>query len=372
MRQIIISAVAILIVAGSILVARNLSNRNRPKAPKAKGEVPAVFVETVQNGTTAIEVTASGNLAALNRIELYSEVQGIFEYSSGLFEPGIRYKKGAVLLRINSDEHRANLRAQKSNLYNQLVAILPDLRFDYADAHPRWEQYVKDFDVEGKLQPLPEYGSDREKLFIAGKNIVSTWHTVKNLEERLTKYTIYAPFNGVLTESLVDKGALVRTGQKLGEFISPGVYELETSVNAAYADILRSGKSVELTNIEGTKNWRGRVHRVNSLIDPATQTVKAYIRVKGNDLREGMYLEAELDARSEPNSMEVSRKLLIDNDKLFAVRDTVLELLTIEPVYFKEKTVVVRGLPDGTTILNKALPGAYDGMKVKIFDADKG
>ncbi len=209
-------------------------------------------------------MTASGNLAARDRIEVFSEVQGIFDQSAHQFDAGVYYKEGEVLLRINSDEHRANIRAQKSNLYNQIVAILPDLRFDYPDAHPKWEAYVTSFDVERLLRPLPRSSSDKEKLFIAGKNIQSTWYSIKNLEERLSKYTIYAPFNGILTEALVDKGALVRPGQKLGAFISPVVYELEVGANAEYADLLKVGNSVQLHNVEHTKTWKGRVDRLNS------------------------------------------------------------------------------------------------------------
>lgn len=370
MRQIIISALGILIVVGALLIARNLSSQNKPKAQKEARPVPTVFTQTVKNGSTPITVTAGGNLAALDRIELYSEVQGIFEYSAGKFEPGVAYQKGAVLLRINSDEHRANLRAQKSNLYNQIVALLPDMRFDYPDALPNWEKYVQEFDVEGPLKPLPNPGTDKEKLFIAGKGITTLWHNVRNLEERLAKYTIYAPFTGVLTEALVDKGTLIRSGQKLGSFINPAVYELEVAVNAAYADLLRVGNNVVLHNIERSKTWRGQVSRLNSLIDPATQTVQAFIRVSSRDLREGMYLEADLTAKNEPNTFELSRKLLVDDDKLFFVRDTLLDLITIDPVYFKDETVVVRGLPDGTQVLSKALPGAYAGMRIKVFEAE--
>lgn len=369
MRQIIISIIGILLIGGAILAKNHLAASKKEPPAKAKPPVPTVFTEVVKNGNTPISVTASGSLAARDRLELFSEVQGIFDFSAGAFEPGIGYKKGSVLLRINSDEFRANLRSQKSNLYNQVVATLPDLKFDYADAVGKWEQYVTTFDVNAPLKALPETTTDKEKLFIAGKGINSTWYNVKNLEERLAKYNIYAPFTGVLTEALVDKGALVRAGQKLGEFINPNVYELEVAVNAQYADILKIGKTVSLHNIERTKNWTGKVNRLNPLIDANSQTIKAYIQVSGKDLREGQYMEADLTAKEEENTYEVSRKLIVDNDKLFVLQqDTLLKLMPIEPVYFKENTVVVRGLENGMKMVSRLVPGGYDGMIVKELD----
>lgn len=367
MRQYIISAVGILIIAIGYFGMQKMASTEKPVPEKEVRAIPAVFTQIVKNGSSPISVTASGNLAARDRIEIFSEVQGLFDYSSNQFKPGVYYKKGAVLLRLNSDEFRANMKTQKSSFYNQIVGLLPDLRFDYPDAFQKWQDYVTAFDVEQLISPLPTPSSDKEKLFIAGRNINSTWYNIKNLEERLTKYTIYAPFSGVLTQANINKGALVRAGQKLGEFINPNIYELEVAVNSSYADLLKVGNAVAVNNIERTKNWTGKVNRLNSLIDPNTQTIQAFIRVSGKGLREGMYLEADLTAKNEENTFEVSRKLLTDNNKLFVLEGGLLKLQEIESVHFFEKTVVVRGLADGTEILERMLPGAYDGMTVKRF-----
>ncbi len=367
-RKIFISLIGIGIIALGLFGKSTLASKKKPEPEKAARAIPTVFTQKITNSSTPIAVTASGNLAARDRIEIFSEVQGIFEYSAHPFKPGINYRNGEVLLQLNSDEYRANLRAQKSTLYNQIVATLPDLRFDYPDAFQKWEDYVTSFDVEKPLRALPVMTSNKEKLFMAGRNINSTWFTVKNLEERLSKYTIYAPFDGVLTEAGLDKGVLVRPGQKLGEFINPSIYELEVAVNSSYVDLLKVGNTVTLNNVEGTNTWKGSVSRLNSLVDPNTQTIQAFIRVNGRGLREGMYLEARLTAKEEENTFEVSRKLIVENKKLFVLENDMLKLTEIEPVHFTEKTAVVRGLPDGTEILERMLPGAYDGMRVKRFE----
>ena len=56
------------------------------------------------------------------------------------------------------------------------------------------------------------------------------YYSIKNIEKRLSKYNITAPFNGVLTEALVTKGTLIRPGQKLGEFIDTSVFEIELAI----------------------------------------------------------------------------------------------------------------------------------------------
>ena len=368
LRKIIVSLVGILMVFGSIFWSRSMVSNN--EAPKTKQEksVTAVITQKVLNTSTPISITTSGNLSAKKRIELFAEVQGVFEPTGRDFLPGEQYKSGATLIKINSDEHSANIRSLKSNLYNQLVNLLPDLRLDYPDAFPKWETYVSQFDVEADLKDLPEPSSEKEKLFIAGKNIFTTFYNIKNLEERLLKYTISAPFYGVLTEADVRHGTVVRAGQKLGTFISPNVYELEVNINESYSDLMKIGSSVNLRNIAKTKSWQGTVSRVNATVDPNSQSIQVFIQVSGQGLREGMYLEASVTAKEEENTYELDRKLLVDNSKIFAVKDSTLQLMDVDPVYFKESTVVVRGLADGTDILKNAVPGAYQGMKVKIIE----
>jgi membrane fusion protein (multidrug efflux system) len=367
LRQIIISFGGILIIALGFFGMQKMAANKKPEPEAEVRAIPTVFTQKVTNGSLPIFITASGNLSARDRIEIFSEVQGIFDFSANQFKPGVYYKKGAVLMQLNSDEYRANMRAQKSGLFNLIVGLLPDLRFDYPDAFQKWQDYVIAFDVEQVLKPLPESTTDKEKLFIASRNINTTWFNVKNMEERLATSTIHAPFSGVLTEANIDEGALVRAGQKLGEFISPNIYELEVAVNSTYADLLKTGNSVTLNNIERTKNWIGKVNRLNSFIDPNTQTIQAFIRVSGKGLREGMYLEADLTAKDEENTFEVSRKLIQDNNKLFVLEGDKLILKEIETIHFMEKTVVIRGLSDGTELLERMLPGAYEGMTVKRF-----
>lgn len=371
-RKIILAVLGFSMIFGAFTVARKtLANKEERRGRPESKLVVGVFVEKVQNTSSPITITTSGNLRAKNRVELYSEVQGIFNSSSRSFKPGAWYKKGEALLELDKKEEVIALKAQKSNFYNQLVLLIPDLRLDYPDAAGKWETYVQNFKVDEPLPTLPEPESEKEKLFLSGRNIYTAFYNVQNLETQLINYTILAPFSGVLTEALVDPGALIRPGQKLGEFMDPSVYELEVAINTAYGDLLGLGKTVQLHNVERTKTWTGKVVRVNSMVDPASQTIPTFIQVSGKSLKEGMYLEADVTAKEEENTYEVNRKLLVENDKLFVVRDTVLDLVTVEPIYFKENTAVVKGLEDGALLMAKAVPGAYVGMRVKVFSDEE-
>ncbi len=367
MRRILTIAIGILLLVGAVLISKLfIANKKKPK-PKFDKIVKKVTVDTVQNKEVPIIITASGNLTAKHKIQLFAEVQGVLKIGTKEFKAGTYYTKGETLLRINSDEFYANLQSQKSNFYNKITAILPDIRLDYPNEYQKWQDYLNSFDINKTTPKLPTINTDKEKYFISGRGINTTYYNVKNLEVKLGKYSLRAPFKGILTEALVTPGTLVRAGQKLGEFIDPSVYEMEVSVNATFADLLKKGNVVKLHNLENTSEYTGKVIRVNGKIDATSQTIKAYIQVAGKTLKEGMYLEANLIAKSEKNAIEVSRKLLVDNKQLFVVNDSILNLIDINPVYFSAENAILKDIENGTLILSKPVPGAYDGMKVEIL-----
>ena len=372
MRKVILSVLAgIVIIAASILGARLIANSKKDKRPKPQKVVKTVFVDTVKNSLVPIIIPANGNLVAKQRVELFAEVQGVFRKGSRLFRTGQEYKKGEVLIKIDASEYYASVQSAKSNLYNLITSIMPDLQLDYPEHFGKWQKYLANFDLAKPTPELPEIASDKEKYFITGRGIFSSYYNVKNLEQRLSKYTIYAPFDGILTEALVTEGTLVRAGQKLGEFINTGVYELQVAVSKTYGDYLKVGEKVQLSNLEGTESYEGKVARINAKVDQASQTITVFIEVKNDQLKEGQYLEANLNARQEENAIEIDRSLLLENNQVFVVRDSILDVIDVKPVYFGEKTVVVKNIPDNTPLVAKPVTGAYAGMLVKVFE-DKG
>lgn len=366
MRKLILSAIGLVIILLAVLGAYLIiENSNKPK-PRIEKVVKTVFAETVTNTTVPITIPANGTLVAKHKLELYSEVQGVFQSSAHDFKAGQPYRKGESLIRINSSEYYASVQSAKSDLYNLITSIMPDLRLDYPEVFPAWEAYLNNFDISKSVAPLPETNDEKANYFITGRGIVSSYYNIKNLEQRLSKYSIYAPFNGILTEALVTKGTLVRSGQKLGEYIDTSVYELELAISKTFSDLLQIGEKVELNTLEGNQTYTGNVTRVNGRIDQATQTIKVFVEVKGDNLKEGMFLEANLKAKDEPNAIKISRKLLVDESEIFIIKDSILDLIQVKPVYFSPKEVVIKGVPDGTKILSKSVPGAYAGMLVKV------
>lgn len=269
-----------------------------------------------------------------------------------------------MLVSVDNAEYLATLRASRAQLLQNITTILGNLKFDYPEAFEKWNSYVQNFDVNKSLRELPTTLDPREKSYISSKSIVTQYYNIKAQEVQGSYYKIRAPYGGILRENLVDKGAMINAGQTLGTFIDPSVYELEVKVNPSELDLINVGKSVTLANSEKTKSWKGKVSRINKIIDPQSQSALVIVEVRGKALREGMFLQASINTVTLENVAEIERNLLIEEDYVFLVVDSTLQKQKVDVEHVADKTVYVSGIPSDAWVIEKPVAGAYVGMKV--------
>ena len=202
-----ILAVGFLIAQALIGMKQESTISARPAQPR-----PVKVVEFVPSDVIPV-TPIEGRVDALNRMDVFAEVNGVLALGGREFREGMRFRAGEVMLALDDAEPQAALVAQRSQLLQLLSASMADLRLDYAGSWPQWQAYIQAFDVNGPCEPFPEFSTDREQFFLANRGILSAYHTIRSAEERLAKYAVRAPFDGTLTSTLVRPGALVRAGQ---------------------------------------------------------------------------------------------------------------------------------------------------------------
>ncbi|WP_027419021.1 efflux RND transporter periplasmic adaptor subunit [Crocinitomix catalasitica] len=368
MRKIIITISGIAILALGFLGNRLLTNSKKEPEKKIENTVNSVYVQIAENKAVPVTIATSGSVVAKDRMEIYAEVTGVFQGGSKSFKPGTAYSSGSTLIRINNAEYNASVVSQRAAFKNAVTGILADIQFDYPGSLQMWKDYLSSIDIEKNLPSLPKAKSEQESHYITGKNISTTFYSIKNLETRLNKYTITAPYSGVLVAANVTPGTLVNQGQKLGEFIKPGVFELELNVNSTLKDLLAVGKEVSLTNIDKSKSWTGSVTRINPQINTSSQTIQIFVEVVAKDLNEGEFIEADIDAHDVIDAIEIPRNLLVNNQSIFIIQDNQLSLLPVDIIFDKSNSSIVKGITDGVKMLAKPLPGAFEGMHVTVIE----
>lgn len=371
-KRTLAAIIAVLVVVAGVAISTILSNQKQPMQRRSgNGVVREVPLLTVRNGDVPAPVVVSGPLAAYDRVDLYAEVSGVLANAPKPFRAGTRFDKDEVMLRLDDRVYRHNVRAQKSLFMNRLTQLLPDFAIDFPDRAAAWEEYLKQTDPDRPLVPLPEARSDKERFYLASRDIYNLFHTIRGMEVTLGKYTLRAPFNGVVALASLNPGTLVRAGQKLGEFAGTRRFEVDASLPAFDAGRLSPGMVVSLAADARPGDFEGRVARIGGVIDPETMSVRVFVTTSAPGLRDGMYVTGRVESsRPVPDAVAVSKDLLVGTRSLYVVRQGVLQLQTVIVAGHVGDRVILRGLADGTVILAQPWPEARPGARVPGADGN--
>lgn len=352
----------ILAIFVGIFLSKRLSSGGIEKNINISFRNKLVAVQEVKTSEIQIKIRVNGRLKALNRMEIYPEVNGILLSTS--FREGASMSAGDIIARMDSREFELQLQSQKSSLISLLAQSLPDMAVDYPEAYPYWKSFAASIRSDAPLPSLPLVGNDQLRQYLSVRSILPSYYNIQSQEERLKKYLIRAPYNGILSEALVDPGTMVRAGQKIGTYVNRGAYELQASLSLNDLNYLKTGSKVRLYTEKKDQSYIGTLSRVNTVVDPLTQMVSAFLTVEGPDLREGLYLQAEIWGGVRENAYEVKRQMLQGNQLYLVGRDSSLYLKEVEILSFNGENAIISGLTSGDMMPVRMIPGAFEGLKV--------
>ena len=357
-------AIGVGMMNGLISMKEEMPVSDKPTAPRA------VRNAVIEVGSIHPETPVEGRVEAMYKMDLISEVTGTLLMGSREFREGMAFAAGEVILAMDDTEARLALIAQRSQFLQLLSGQLADLQMDFDGSSEVWTGYVKSIDVDETLPPLPEAASDRERLFLSNRGIVSNYHSIRSAEEKCSKVQVRAPFDGIVVLANVQPGALVRAGQMAGKFVGEGNYEVKTAVHARYLATIQRGDSVQFYDEEGKTVATGTVHRIAGNVDPSTQSASVFCRIKPvrgavNALRDGRFLTGTIESAPLENSFQLPLAWMHDESHVFEVVEGRLKEREIEVLFRSRSHAIARGLESGVVVLSESLTNAFEGMIVR-------
>lgn len=361
-------AVAIALIALAVTMFKKIAKKEDKNimavsAPTLK----AAKMKTVEYKNFNTSVEALGQIISTQPIDIVAEVSGKIVKGDVVLRKARNFNKGALLFRVDNGEVILNLKSQRSNFLNALVLMLSDLKLDFPDEFDKWNNYFLGIDISRSIPNLPTINSDREKTFVATKNILGQFYSIKSAEERLSKYEVYAPYSGTITDVYTDAGSVANPGTRIVKVMRTDQLELELPVRKEDIQWIKIGTNVQLFSEDKRQSANGKVVRMSNTLDPNTQSINVYISVnpRGMKLYEGMYLVAKLAGRSINNAMEIDRKAVFDDNKVYVMTaDSLLEQRIITVHKVNTETILCSGLDKGAKVVNDNLLGLSESVKV--------
>jgi membrane fusion protein (multidrug efflux system) len=255
---------------------------------------PGIVVEATKVSLVKLPqaLTAVGSVRSDETIVLRPEIAGrIAEIS---FREGEQVARGRVLVRLDDSVQQADLQRAKANL------VLSKSKFDRA--------------VELRDQGFISSQARDE----AENNLKVAQADVEQMQARLDKATIRAPFSGVIGLRQVSIGDYVKEGQDMVNLESLDPLKVDFRVPEISLSLVKEGQTLQITlDAIPDKAFDGRVYAINPLIDANGRSIviRAHVPNREGKLRPGMFARVRLFTSG------VKDTLVVPEESLFPVGD---------------------------------------------------
>lgn len=266
-----------------------------PSAAASAGK-PALTVTVVSpaQASWARTLSANGSVAPWQE-SIVSAEQGGYRLAEVLVNVGDRVKRGQVLARMAVDTVQVELA--------QTRAALAESEATLAEAQANAER-ARQLQTTGAIsaQQINQYLT-AEKT--ARARLQAQRARLQSDQLRLTKTTIAAPDDGVISARLATVGAVAGNGQELFRLIRGGRLEWRAEVTAAELSQIRPGMKAVLQLPDGSSTV-GKVRMVAPTVDPQTRNGLVYVDLTAaqagasSTVRAGMFSRGEFELGSTP------------------------------------------------------------------------
>jgi multidrug efflux pump subunit AcrA (membrane-fusion protein) len=372
-RKSLISVLIVIVLLAVALMLSRLFAGMAEESQESQREEATLYVKTqkVAYTTNVAKIIETGRLSSQQTVDLSAEVQGMILPGNITLREGTKFSKGDLLIRIFDEEARNNLKASKSRFMNGIAGILPDIKIDFPDSYQKYEDFFNSIKINEPLPELPDVDADKEKVFLASRNILNDYYTIKSAEVRLSRYRMYAPFDGTFTAVYLEPGSVANPGSRIASMIRTDKLELEVPVRDEDAYWIHIGDQVIVSTKDKHTRWTGKVVRKSAFMDPASQTIAIYVDMvhdADKPLYQGQYLRAEFASKTLDHTMEIPRNAVFNKDRVFTVINGKLKENKVDILKSNETTVLFNGLPEGVELVVEPLVNAKEGFNAEILN----
>jgi membrane fusion protein, multidrug efflux system len=330
-------------------------------------QIKTVLVTKVKNTTIKNQINSAGRVVSLNNITISSEVQGRLA-GNNTFKKGSEVMEGEVIFSVRDTDLRLLIKAKKSQFMSLISANIPDIRVDFGNEYIKWNDFFNTIDLEENLPDFPQMNTAKEKNYIISRSILAEYLSIRSDEEKLGKYTVLAPFDGIITKSYSDVGGNVNPGSPVVDFIRKGNMEIELTVNTSEIQFINIGDIVSFT--DNGKKYSGKVIRKGRFVNTNTQNISVFTSINDNEgsLYNGMYLNATITTKGTENTFKLPRRSIFENNKVFIVdTEKRLKIKNVNIIAYQGDEVIIDNMLENTLIVNEPLVYATEGTIVKAI-----
>ncbi|MCA9577892.1 MAG: efflux RND transporter periplasmic adaptor subunit [Polyangiales bacterium] len=371
----LVSLLLILLVLGMAAGFFTYMKNTRPEAERVERVDEGILVEvtTVARATHEVRIRAQGTVRPARQVVVIPEVGGRVRWHHEQLVAGGRVRANDTLLRIDARDYRLAVEASTAEV-NRAELELQMERGRQAVAQREWASFGD-----------PEAGESGRalatrdpQLRTAQVGVVAANSSVERARLNLSRTTIRAPFNAMVTTEAVEVGQVVGPQSQLATLVGTDEFWIQVSVPvASLASIVVSeSEGSEATVVQDVGGQRvertGRVVRLLPDLDPNGAMARVIVSIPDPldgpvPLLLGSFVGVEIDAPPLEDVIEVPRAAVHEGNVVYVMSaDDTLETRRVSVVWgLPDSVMVSTGLDAGDRVIRSQVGTALPGMRLR-------
>lgn len=389
----------IMVIGFAALSARLISaNKPEPQIRDEQASIAAVDATRLKASRYPVLIRSRGTVQPTLANTLVPAVPGTVTSIDDDFVVGGRFSAGDVLLQIDPRDYDIALTQAQANLA-QANAQLSEEQALAGQATAEWRSLGRSGEPSALTLRQPQ-------LAAAKANSEAAVAQVLRAELDLERTRVVAPYDGIVTERLVDTGQFVGLGAPVGSIHSLHAVDVSLPLtnrqltflqlpNAAQGEIqgdilnraadsdsanhsnklvAQNYPAVELTASVGATQllWKGLLIRAEG-IDPTTQQLNVIVRVQqpytqaDRPLRVGQFVQAKIEGQVLEDVFVIPRSALREGREVLIVdANNLIQRRDVNVVWSdNERVVIDAGVQAGEVLVTTPLSTVANGTPVQ-------
>ncbi|MFQ3206131.1 MAG: RND family efflux transporter MFP subunit [Glaciecola sp.] len=371
--------IPILILVSAVAVAFALiSMKKQPEKEEIITRDFLVDAKLIEAGNVEFLVYSQGSVQPKNKTMLSTQVTGrVIAVADNFIEGGF-FKKGDVLVELETSDYQTDLLLAESEVA-RAQAALDEEKARGKVAAEEWRSFNKGI--------APELGLRKPQLAREEASVKAAQANLQRAQRNFDRTRIKAPYDGLVKSRSVDLGQFVTLGSQLGEVFATDVAEVRLPLTdddiSFLADLNSQNPQVTLSSDIAGKNikWQGTLVRDEAVLDSKSRVIYGVVEVndpyqlnvpeesKGIPLRFGRFVNATIIGITANNIVVLPRNVLrldgtiltVNDDKKINVNFVTVQRADEDFVYISE------GLSAQQQVVMSAVPNPYEGMPVRFL-----
>ena len=317
---------------------------------------------------TVRTATLSGDLP-IRRLQISGTTQSAetamlrFQVAGRVTEKRVRLgeivSKGAVLARLYNPEFEPMITSAKENLA-RFTAEMSQLKRDFARLDGLYQQ---------RAVTRQEWEVARTRLIASEKAESAAKSELNRANNVASELSLVAPFDGVVTDILIDVGEVLMSGSPAVRLSNPDLVELKLAVSDTILGQVKLGQLVQINRALQASDID--IEGIVSEISPHRERgslPEIIVRLDAAEIGPGIAVNAKLEVLSSRGLNVPMRSVLMtgeDSIAVYRVSNGIAKLVPVRALRISTDSIEIdRGLNQGDAVVIEGIPQLFDGAKV--------